>query len=92
MKKNLYLIIGLLMITYSIASADAVKIIGADDLKKLMDAKKQIVLIDARSEQEFSEGHIPMAINIPPEKLNGIDALLPTNKTVPLVFYCRGTG
>jgi len=92
MKRSLYLIIGLLMITYCIASADAIKIIGADELKKLMDAKKQIVLVDARTEQEFAEGHIPTAINIPPEKVNGIDTLLPKIKTVPLVFYCRGTG
>lgn len=92
MKRSLYLIFGLLMITYCIASADAIKIINADDLKKLMDAKKQIVLVDARTEQEFAEGHIPMAINIPPEKVNEIAALLPKNKAVPLFFYCRGTG
>lgn len=92
MKKSLYIIIGLLMITYSIASADVFKIINADDLKKMIDAKKQIVLVDSRTEQEFAQGHIPTAINIPPEKVNGIGALLPKSKTVPVVFYCRGAG
>lgn len=92
MKKSLCIIIGLLMITCSIASADIYKIINAEDLKKLMDAKKQIVLVDSRTEQEFAQGHIPKAINIPPEKVNGIGALLPKSKSVPLVFYCRGAG
>ncbi len=92
MNKCLYLLTGLLMITYSIASADVSKIISAEELKKMMDAKKQIVLVDSRTEQEFAQGHIPKAINIPPEKVNGIAALLPKSKTVPLVFYCRGAG
>lgn len=91
MKKGLFLLIGLLILTYSIASAD-IKIIGAEDLKKMMDAKKQIMLIDSRTEQEFAQGHIPKAINIPPEKANVIGQLLPKSKTVPLIFYCRGTG
>jgi phage shock protein E len=92
MKMSLNLLIGLLMIVYSIASADIVKIISAEDLKKMMDAKKQIMLVDSRTEQEFAQGHIPTAINLPPEKVNGIGALLPKSKTVPLVFYCRGAG
>lgn len=92
MKKSLYIVIGLLMITCSIASADVYKIINAEDLKKLMEAKKQIVLVDSRTEQEFVQGHIPRAINIPPEKVNVIGTLLPKSKSVPLVFYCRGAG
>jgi len=92
MKMSLYVVIGLLMIIYSSASADVFKIISAEDLKKMMDAKKQIVLVDSRTEQEFAQGHIPKAINLPPEKVNGIGALLPKSKTVPLVFYCRGAG
>jgi phage shock protein E len=92
MRKSLYLLIGLLMIIYSSASADVFKIISAEDLKKMMDVKKKIVLVDSRTEQEFAQGHIPKAINLPPEKVNGIGALLPKSKTVPLVFYCRGAG
>ena len=92
MKKGIFLLIGLLMIACSIASAEDFKIISADDLKKTIDAKKQMVLIDSRTEQEFALGHIPNAINIAPEKVNNIGSLLPKNKAVPLVFYCRGAG
>lgn len=92
MKKSLFVLIGLLMFTYSIAAADVFKIINADELKKLMDTRKQIVVVDTRTDQEFAQGHISKAMNIPPEKVNGIGALLPKSKAVLLVFYCRGAG
>ena len=92
MKKNLYIVIASLLLTYSIAYADVFKTISAEALKTIMDSEKQLVLVDCRSDQEFAQGHIPKAINIPPEKVSEIGALLPKSKTVPLVFYCRGTG
>ena len=92
MKKNLYIVISSLLLTYSIAYADVFKTISAEALKTIMDSEKQLVLVDCRSDQEFAQGHIPKAINIPPERVNVIGTLLPKNKAVPLVFYCRGTG
>jgi len=92
MKKNLYIVIASLLLTYSIAYADVFKTISAEALKTIMDSEKQLVLVDCRTDQEFAQGHIPKAINIPPEKVSEIGALLPKSKTVPLVFYCRGTG
>lgn len=92
MKKNFYIVIASLLLTYSIAYADVFKTISAEALKTIMDAEKQLVLVDCRTDQEFAQGHIPKAINIPPEKVSEIGALLPKSKTVPLVFYCRGTG
>src|SRR5690606_1538030 len=38
--------------------------ISIDEVKALM-AKDQVVLIDVRDPQSFSEGHIPGAINVP---------------------------
>ena len=92
MKKGLYVVFGLLLMTYAIASADIIKSISAEELKKLMNAEKQIAVVDARTEQEFIQGHIPKAMNIPPEKVSGIGALLPRSKTDPVIFYCRGVG
>ncbi len=92
MKRSLYVILGLLIITCSVASAVIFSDIGADELKKMMDTKKQLVVIDTRTEQEFYQGHIPKAINIPPEKVSAIGAMLPKNKSATLVFYCRGVG
>jgi len=91
MKRMSLLLIGLLLLSFTAAAA-AFKDIGAEELKKMMDAKKQLTVVDTRTAQEFAQGHIPGAINIPPEKVNGIDTLLPKNKTVSVVFYCRGAG
>ena len=38
--------------------------ITIDEVKALM-ARKQVVLIDVRDPQSFSEGHMPGAINVP---------------------------
>lgn len=91
-KKGLYFVTVLMLMLGTSAFASEFKSIGADDLKKMMDEKKQLVLIDSRTEAEFAEGHIPGAKNIPPEKTNSIGSMLPKSKTIPLIFYCRGVG
>ena len=77
---------------FSYASADNFKSITADELKKMLDKKTKLVLVDARSEQEYSQGHIPLSVNIPPDKVGSISTLLPKNKKIVIVFYCRGVG
>lgn len=48
----------------------------------------KVLLLDARPESEYLAGHLPGAINVPPEALaRGIKAL-PKSKQV--VAYCRG--
>jgi len=76
---------------FSYASAASFKNITADELKDTLD-KKTVVLVDARSGLEYSQGHIPKAVNIPPEKVGLISEFLPKNKKTLIVFYCRGVG
>lgn len=92
MKRLTLLLLGLLILTYSDAIADTSKIITADELKKMMDSGKQFALVDTRTEEEFRQGHLPKAINIAPEKVANIAALLPKAKGSTVVFYCRGIG
>ena len=59
-------------------------------------AKKLIgegaVVIDVRTPDEFAEGHLPQATNIPvaelPQRLAEVDALVKGNKAQPVVVYC----
>jgi rhodanese-related sulfurtransferase len=81
-----------LVILLSYASALDFRTIDAEELKKIMDAKKRVTVVDARTEKEFRDGHVPSAINIPPEKVKTITTLLPKDKNSLIVFYCRGTG
>jgi len=63
---------------------DAVSI---DDLITQM-RTNSVILLDARSPEEFALGHLPGAINIPPDELDTRMNELPTDK--PVVAYCRG--
>lgn len=92
MKKTIGVIVFSLVFLISYAYAQDFKNITAEELKKMMDKKTKMVLVDARTAMEFAQGRIPTAVNIPPERLSAIGTLLPNNKSILLVFYCRGIG
>jgi rhodanese-related sulfurtransferase len=41
------------------------KNIGPEQAKQILDTDKEAVYIDVRTEQEFANGHVPNALNIP---------------------------
>jgi len=92
MNKKIVSILLSFIFMHSSAFAQDFKSITADELKKMLDNKAKLVLVDARTVLEFGQGHIPLAINVPPEKLGSISEVLPKNKKTLVVFYCRGTG
>jgi len=51
-----------------------------------------MLIVDTRGEYEYRQGHIPGAINIPQEQFDNIEALMPKDKDMQIVFYCRGFG
>jgi rhodanese-related sulfurtransferase len=90
--KSLFVSILLLLFGYSHAFAGYYRSMSAEEVKKAVESKSKITVIDARTEKEFREGHIPGAINIPPEKLGLMGTLLPRDKNSLIIFYCRGAG
>lgn len=64
------------------------KITSADG-KELLDNGAELILVDVRSAEEYETAHIPGALNVPNESINGTqpDALPELNKTV--IVYCR---
>jgi len=66
--------------------------VGADQVKDLMTGGKKAALIDVRSPEEYLAGHIPGAVNIPADRITAEKNRLPRDKSVPLIFYCRGVG
>jgi len=65
--------------------------ITAEDLKAEMESgRSKVFLVDARGSEEYREGHLPGAINVPPHNLYALAGVLPMDKGIPLVFYCRG--
>ncbi len=47
------------------------------------------LLVDVRSEQEFSEGHIDGALNIEWDQTDALIAAIGSDKQRQVVFYCR---
>ncbi len=77
---------------HSLVLAGNFKNITADELKAMLDRNTKMVIVDARPGPEYSQGHIPKSLNIPPEKVGNIGAMLPKNKKTLVAFYCRGAG
>ncbi|MBZ0154806.1 MAG: rhodanese-like domain-containing protein [Alphaproteobacteria bacterium] len=81
-----------LLFSFSLAVAEEFKTLNADEVKRLMKKKTKMVLVDARTVQEYREGHLPSAVNVPPDSLAGMGTVLPKKKDTLLIFYCRGAG
>lgn len=78
----------------TIALAAGVKQVNFAEVKALLEktpAEGGYVLIDARPEIKFFEGHLPGAINIAWQEMKDRLGELPKDKKTQLVFYCGGT-
>ena len=63
--------------------------ITAEQAKTIMDTEKDYVIIDARTEEEFAEGHIVNAILIPEYEIaQRAEKELP-DKEQHIIVYCR---
>ena len=63
--------------------------ISAEDAKKLMDTESDYIIVDARTTEEFAEGHIPDAVLIPEYEIaDRAPSELPDKERLILV-YCR---
>jgi len=63
--------------------------ISAKEAKALMDSEKGYIIIDARTEREYAEGHIQGAILIPEYEISErAEEEIPDKDTLVLV-YCR---
>ena len=65
------------------------KNLSSDELKKMINNREDILLIDVRTEEEFEKGNIDTSINIPlQDLLYNIDDLQ-DYKDKDIVIYCR---
>ena len=63
--------------------------ITADQAKTIMDTEKGYVIIDARTEEEFAEGHIENAILIPEYEIKDRAQKELSDKEQLILVYCR---
>lgn len=66
------------------------KRISQEEAKKIMDSESKYIILDVRREEEFREGHIKNAINIPNEDILPYELLdLDIEMDTPILVYCR---
>jgi rhodanese-related sulfurtransferase len=58
-------------------------------LDRAKKADESFVILDVRTPEEFAEGHVPGAINIPHDKLDARIAELMGDRSKDVVLYCR---
>ena len=91
MRIKIFLIVALLLASVAAcAQSSNFPNLTAEEVKKWIDQPGKVLIVDARPEKEYRQGHIPNAINIPSSQFKSIRNLLPQDKVMPIIFYCRG--
>lgn len=62
---------------------------SATEAQKLMETETGYLIVDVRTPQEYAEGHIPKAINIPNETISSTPPAALSNKGQRIFLYCR---
>lgn len=63
--------------------------ITAEEAKKIMDTETDYVILDVRTAEEFSDGHIPGAVLIPDFEIEQKAEEQLKNKDQLILVYCR---
>jgi len=59
------------------------------ELMQRINANRAGLILDVRSAEEYAEGHVPGAINIPYDQLSSRLAEISSHKNKEVVLYCR---
>ena len=66
----------------------AINEVSIDEVKKMIDNKEDIILLDVRDSEEYTTGHIPGAINISRGTLDfKVHSIIP-DKNKKIIVYC----
>ena len=75
--------------TTNAAKTNEIRHVSMDDIVKIMNENKDYVIVDVRTPDEYKEGHIPNAINIPNETINETVYNKLKDKNQLILIYCR---
>lgn len=84
----------LLLLSFAVCASESenqidYKQISGDEAKALMDSESEYIIIDARTEAEYAEGHIPGAILIPEYEISEQAETKLPDKDELILVYCR---
>ena len=69
-------------------SKTVIKEVSIDDVKKMIDTKENVIILDVTDKHEFEGGHLPGAINISRGTLEFKVAQIIPDRNAKIVVYC----
>ena len=63
--------------------------ISMNEAVKMMKDEKNYIILDVRRPDEYAEGHIPGAINVPNEEIGTVEIAELPQKSQMILVYCR---
>ena len=91
-KRLLLLILSLMLLSScgsSGSSTNSYRQISMDEAVKMMKNEKNYIILDVRRPDEYAEGHIPGAINVPNEEIGTAEISQLPDKSQLILVYCR---
>ena len=70
-------------------AAKSYRQISMDEAVKMMKDEKNYIILDVRRPDEYTEGHIPGAINVPNEEIGTAEIAELPDKSQLILVYCR---
>ena len=94
MKKLLFLLLAVMLLTACGQAKEndqeaAYMNITAEEAKQIMDIEEGYIILDARTQEEYDQGHIPGAIVISHEEIAEKAEEVLTDKDQLILVYCR---
>ena len=94
MKKTLFLLLAVVLLTACAHTKEneqeaAYMNITAEEAKAIMDNEEGYVILDARTQEEYDQGHIPGAVVISHEEIMEKAEEVLTDKDQLILVYCR---
>jgi rhodanese-related sulfurtransferase len=63
--------------------------VSMDEAMRMMQEESGYIILDVRTPEEFAQGHIPNAVNLPNEEIGTEKISLLPNKNQMILVYCR---
>lgn len=90
MPSVIWWVLGAGVVFFFLLRQGGVGAISAAEANAWMASQKDLQLVDVRTPEEYREGHLPQALNIPLDQLSG--SLGRLKKEKPLLLYCHSGG
>ena len=92
LKKLLFAVLSAMLLTSCAAdtsSSNGYRQVSASEAAELMRSEKNYVILDVRRADEYADGHIVGAINIPNETIGDAEIAELPDKNQMILVYCR---